>query len=218
MARVGVCTRPAVVLLKPPPWELKEVRARVELMPTSQSDSERESAASASGCMSASERRFWKAARMDSAVIDWSQRRLSGFFTPVARMMFRKISSPSRPASQALMMASTSFRLRRRLRTLSRPTFLSMGASANSGGSDGRFSIFHFPRAGSKPSGGASSSRWPTADEMTHWSFSYQSPSFFTPSTRARSVATLGFSAMTRVLDMGGWVTKVGRIVGRGAV
>ena len=117
-------------------------------------------------------------------------------------MILRKISSPSRPASHALMSASTSFRLSKRLSTLSRPTFLSIGASANSGGSDGRFSIFHFPRAGSKPSGGASSSRWPTADEMTHWSFSYQSPSFFTPSAFARSVATLGFSAMTRVFGM----------------
>src|SRR5574343_621384 len=40
-ASVGVCTRPTVVKKKPPSRELKAVMARVPLMPTSQSASER---------------------------------------------------------------------------------------------------------------------------------------------------------------------------------
>ena len=59
MARVGVWTRPAAVMLKPPWRELKQVRARVALRPTSQSDSERHWAASASGCISSSVRRLF---------------------------------------------------------------------------------------------------------------------------------------------------------------
>ncbi len=97
MASVGVCTRPAVVFWKPPPCELKAVSARVELMPTSQSASLREIAASASGCISSSLRRCAKAVRIASGVIDCSQSRLIGCFAAVARMMLRKISSPSRP-------------------------------------------------------------------------------------------------------------------------
>ena len=46
MASVGVCTRPTVVLKKPPDLELNAVMARVPLMPTSQSASERLMAAS----------------------------------------------------------------------------------------------------------------------------------------------------------------------------
>ena len=49
IASVGVCTRPTVVSWKPPDFELNAVIARVPLMPTSQSDSERHTAASASG-------------------------------------------------------------------------------------------------------------------------------------------------------------------------
>ena len=48
MASVGVWTRPTVVLKKPPSLELKAVIARVPLMPTSQSASDRLYAASAS--------------------------------------------------------------------------------------------------------------------------------------------------------------------------
>ena len=39
---VGVCTRPTVVRKKPPSRELNAVIARVPLMPTSQSASERQ--------------------------------------------------------------------------------------------------------------------------------------------------------------------------------
>ena len=38
---MGVCTRPAAVMLNPPWRELKQVNARVALRPTGQSDSER---------------------------------------------------------------------------------------------------------------------------------------------------------------------------------
>ena len=51
----------------------------------------------------------------------------------------------------------------------------------------------------SMSSGISSSTTWPTAEEMTHSSFSYQSPFLGTfPRARARSAATDGFSAMTR--------------------
>jgi len=60
IASVGVCTRPTVVLKKPPDFELKAVIARVPLMPTSQSASERLNAASASGNMLPSSRNFSK--------------------------------------------------------------------------------------------------------------------------------------------------------------
>ena len=51
IASVGVCTRPTVVRWNPPDFELNAVIARVPLMPTSQSDSDRHTAASASGCI-----------------------------------------------------------------------------------------------------------------------------------------------------------------------
>ena len=54
-------------------------------------------------------------------------------------------------------------------------------------------------------SGISSSTTWPTAEEMTYSSFSKWSPFFGTlPSARARSCATLGFSAMMRDLAMKG--------------
>ena len=63
---------------KPPDFELNAVIARVPLMPTSQSDSERHFAASASGRMAASERRLAKPSRIAAGVIDWSHRRWIG--------------------------------------------------------------------------------------------------------------------------------------------
>ena len=203
MASVGVWTRPAGVFWKPPiALVFSAVRARVELMPTSQSASLRDVAAAASGSISSLARRCAKASRIESAVMLWSQRRLSGCFAPDARMMLRKMSSPSRPASQALMMSLTSLRLINFLSSESRAAFFSMGASANSGGRCGSFSMVHLPRAISCSLGTASSSRWPTALEMTYRSSSKKSAAFFTPSTRAISAATLGFSAMTKVFPM----------------
>src|SRR6266581_485480 len=56
-ARVGVCTRPTVVKWKPPVLELNAVMARVPLIPTSQSDSDRQTAASARGSIERSSRK-----------------------------------------------------------------------------------------------------------------------------------------------------------------
>ncbi len=78
MASVGVCTRPTVVSWKPPDFELNAVIARVPLMPTSQSDSERHTAASASGSIVSSLRSCSKPSRIAAGVIDCSQRRLIG--------------------------------------------------------------------------------------------------------------------------------------------
>ncbi len=87
MARVGVWTRPAAVMLNPPWRELKQVRARVAFRPTSQSDSERHFAASARGFIDSPERRFFQASRIESLVIDCIQSRLVGFsMLPISMM------------------------------------------------------------------------------------------------------------------------------------
>mgnify|MGYP001292003686 CR=1 FL=1 len=70
MVSVGVCTRPTVVRKKPPSRELNAVIARVPLMPTSQSASERQRAASASGSICRSSRSWAKASRIAAGVID----------------------------------------------------------------------------------------------------------------------------------------------------
>jgi hypothetical protein len=94
---VGVCTRPTVVRKKPPPLLLKAVMARVPLMPTSQSASERQRAASASGSISSSSRSAAKPSRMACGVIDCSHRRRTGCLALACWAIRRKISSPSRP-------------------------------------------------------------------------------------------------------------------------
>ena len=76
---MGVWTRPTVVSWKPPDLELNAVIARVPLMPTSQSDSERQTAASASGCICAPVRRRSKPSRIAAGVIDCSHSRRIGF-------------------------------------------------------------------------------------------------------------------------------------------
>ncbi|MFU0842048.1 MAG: hypothetical protein ACFWTZ_05495 [Burkholderia sp.] len=53
--------------------------ARVPLMPTSQSASERQRAAASSGFISSSERSCLKASQIDLLVIDCSHRRRTGF-------------------------------------------------------------------------------------------------------------------------------------------
>jgi len=101
--------------------------ARVPLMPTIQSASERLKAASARGCMSWSSRSSTKPLRMASGVMDWSHSRLMGFLALAWRTMLRKISSPSRPASQAFTRASTSLRLISLTSVFSRDAFFWMG-------------------------------------------------------------------------------------------
>ena len=154
MASVGVCTRPTVVLKKPPSLELNAVIARVPLMPTSQSASDRLYAASASGSMSSSSRNRSNPSRMAAGVMDCSQRRLMGCLAFVYLTMLRKINSPSRPASQALISASTSSRLISFFRTFSRFSLLSIGCRSKCGGMTGRHLNVHLPRAASTPSGG----------------------------------------------------------------
>jgi hypothetical protein len=66
---------------------LNAVIARVPLMPTSQSDSDRHTAASASGRISRSVRSDAKASRTAEGVIDWSHRRSIGFFAPTCCSM-----------------------------------------------------------------------------------------------------------------------------------
>ena len=95
---VGVCTRPTVVRKKPPSRELNAVIARVPLMPTSQSASERQRAASASGSICSSLRRCSKPSRIAAGVMLCSHSRLHRLLAPCACCWIRrKISSPSRP-------------------------------------------------------------------------------------------------------------------------
>ena len=122
--------------------------------------------------MDSSLRNWAKPSRMDAGVMDCSQSRLMGCFAFVWRTMLRKINSPSRPASQALMSSVTSSRLMSFLRTRRRPSLRSIGSRSKCGGMTGRFLNAHLPLAASTPGGGTMVSKWPTADEMTNWSFS----------------------------------------------
>ena len=56
--------------------------------------------------------------------MDWSHRRRIGLLTPASLTSMRKISSPSRPASQALMISVTSARFISRLSILKRSSLL----------------------------------------------------------------------------------------------
>ncbi|CAD5371810.1 hypothetical protein RA210_U170039 [Rubrivivax sp. A210] len=121
--------------------------------------------------------------------------------------MRRKISSPSRPASQAFTMAPTSLRLTSLTTALSRVLALSMGATSKCGGTTGRWAKLHLPRLTSYSSGALISTRWPTAEVTTKSSFSKCSACFSNlpllgVSARTMSCATLGFSAMMIVLLM----------------
>ena len=74
------------------------------------------------------------------------------------------MSSPSRPASQALTSVVTSLRLRSLRRSFRRSSDFSIGFSANAEGIAGRCANVHFPRLTSSSSGIPISSRWPTAE------------------------------------------------------
>src|SRR6478672_6250065 len=175
--------------------------ARVPLMPISQSASERQRAASASGIISSSLRRWAKPSRMAFGVIDCSHRRLTDCLALAFWAIRRKISSPSRPASHALIRVVTSLRLISLFSTLRRDSVLAIGFSAKYGGIIGRWVKLHLPRLTSYSSGTAISSRWPTADDRTYSSDSkYSSCLVKPPSALAMSFATEGFSAMMRAL------------------
>ena len=77
---MGVCTRPSETT--PPSERARTVAARVAFMPTSQSASERERAASSSGCISSPSRSASKPSRMALRVIEFTHSRCTGFFAP----------------------------------------------------------------------------------------------------------------------------------------
>jgi len=180
----------------------------VEFRPTSQSDSERHLAASARLAMSSPSRNLPHASRIEPVVIDCIHRRLTGVWILPISMMYWKMSSPSRPASHALMITSKLFFFARLSTCFRRLLVFSIGCSSNFSGIAGSTLKFHgrdFPLG---PVGIFSSTRWPTADVMAAFSFSKYCASrdfpFFSnlPSSLARaldrSVATEGFSAIIR--------------------
>ena len=169
IASVGVWTRPSDTAPSNDDRS-RIVAARVAFMPTIQSASERERAASSSVWNSSPGRSDANADLIAPVVIDESQSRCTGFLAPAFSYSHAKISSPSRPASQALTTEATSSRPRLRVITViclrersSRTT------SRNSSGTIGRSAIFHFLNFGSYSSGSASWTRWPTA-QVTTWS------------------------------------------------
>ena len=180
--RVGVCTRPTVVKKKPPSRELNAVMARVPLIPTNQSASDRQRAASASGCICSSERKFTNPSRMACGVMDCSHKRRAGlpngFFSLANCSMSLKISSPSRPASHALIRRSMSFRFASFTTAFKRDLVFSMGRRSKCGGKTGRLLKLHLPRFTSNASGAAISTRCPTAEVTTYCSFSKASSDF----------------------------------------
>ena len=181
-ASVGVCTRPTVVKKNPPSRELNAVMARVPLIPTSQSASERLRAASASPCICWLLRRLSKPSRIACGVMDCSHRRCTGLSSVLAPPAYcsirRKINSPSRPASQALMSAFTSLRLACLTTALRRLLVLSTGLRSKCGGMTGKLAKLHLPRLTSYCSGAWISTRWPTALVTTYLSFSKWSSCF----------------------------------------
>src|SRR6476620_8440542 len=113
------------------------------------------------------------------------------------------MSSPSRPASHPLMTSWTSARFSSRLMRLKRAWVFSIGLRSKCSGMIGRFAKLHLPRFLSISPGRQSSTRWPMAEVITNSSFSKASFFFgIFPRARARSAATLGFSAMTRAFGM----------------
>ena len=129
-------------------------------MPTSQSASERERAAASSASSCSPGRSFANPSRIACFVIDEIQSRSTGFEIPEVSMMYAKISSPSRPASQALITRSTSLRARS-LWIAAQSCFFALcasrGRSRNSSGTIGRSAMRHFLNFSSYSSGSTSS-------------------------------------------------------------
>ena len=79
-------------------------------------------------------------------------------------------------------------------------------------GSIGSSAMLHFAQRGSVSPGSHSETRWPMAQVTTYCSPTRQpSPRAFTPSTRAMSLATEGFSATISFLDI--WLLLYGMMV-----
>ena len=131
------------------------------LMPISQSAIVRHFPAAANPSTDALVRMFWKARRMPSPVIDCSQSRLRGLLHSACSMISRKISSPSRPASQALITPTMSGRDRRATRCASRFCCDALGVRAIRAGMIG---------SAANPQGSSGiccSRRWPLAAART---------------------------------------------------
>jgi len=79
-------------------------------MPTIQSASERDLAASSSRSNSSAGRNLENASFIAALVIEFSHSRFTGFLPLAFSYRYAKISSPSRPASQALTTSPTSSR------------------------------------------------------------------------------------------------------------
>jgi hypothetical protein len=122
----------------------------VAFIPTTQSASERERAAASSRSISSPGRRASKASSIAFLVIELSHSRLTGLSVPEVSYRYAKISSPSRPASQALTISSISS-LRISLWTAESCFFAlsSFGTSLNSSGRIGRSAKRHFLSLGS---------------------------------------------------------------------
>ena len=112
--------------------------AQEVLMPTIQSASERQRAASARGCICALVRSAPKPSRMACGVMDCNHSRCTGLPKGLAPPAYcsikRKINSPSRPASQALTSALTSLRLACLTTAFNRVLVLSTGFKSKKGG------------------------------------------------------------------------------------
>jgi hypothetical protein len=163
IASVGVCTRPSDTA--PSKEERRRmVAARVAFMPTIQSASERERAACSRRSYSSPGRSAPNACLIAAFVMDDNHSRSTGLSPPDFSYSQAKISSPSRPASQALTTFSTSLRLSSRVITViclrersSRTT------RRKRSGTIGRSAMRHFLYLGSYSSGSASWTRCPTA-------------------------------------------------------
>ena len=168
-ASVGVCTRPSETA--PSNDERSRiVAARVAFMPTIQSASERDRAASSSRANWSRGRRSPSALLIAAVVIDESQSRSTGLRAFAFSNVQAKISSPSRPASQALTTWSTSSR--RSSFVITPICFFERSSRTTSlkrSGTIGRSAMRHFLYFGSYSSGSASWTRWPTAQVIT-WS------------------------------------------------
>ena len=167
MASVGVCTRPNDTA--PSKEERKRiVAARVAFMPTIQSASERDRAACSSSANSEAGRKDENADLIAAEVIDDSHSRCTGFLAPAFSYVQAKISSPSRPASHALMTSETSSRLSIRVITdICLRERSSRTTSLKRSGTIGRSAIRHFLYLASYSSGSASCTRCPTAQVTT---------------------------------------------------
>ena len=139
MARVGVCTLPTASFLK-----YFVVYALVAFMPTSQSAFARQTEASQISRYSFPSFRFVKPSRIAESSMELIHKRFTGRVLPDRSYTCLNISSPSRPASQALTTYSKSFLLSSFFKTAS-CAFLSFATvSFHSSGIMGKSENVHF--------------------------------------------------------------------------